>query len=82
MNKTGPMYAVTDAEKRVEDTTTRVFRRLIFTPKLCAYAVPKELPISGFMVLKQSKMLKPTKIAKIKIWFLVAVLFAPKDHSI
>lgn len=64
INKMGPKNAVIDAESREEATMTNNFNRFKFTPKLCAYEVPKEFPMRGFMVLKQINNPIKTKIDK------------------
>jgi hypothetical protein len=49
----GPKKAVIEAESREEAAIISSFKYFRFTPKLCAYEVPKEFPINGFIDLKQ-----------------------------
>src|SRR5690606_25022447 len=52
INRIGPKNAVTDAESSDEVMMIKNLSCVRLTPKLCAYAVPREFPINGLMVLK------------------------------
>lgn len=60
----GPKNAVTEAESREEATMIINFKWLKLTPKLCAYELPREFPIKGFIVLKQINNPIKTKMVR------------------